>query len=269
MTKRQKRFVEEYARLRNAAEAARRAGYSPFNAAVSGANLLRTKTVAAALRAAGVDVPLPPEALSFCRDNAGLTQRQRRFVEHYLITANASEAARRAGYSARSAKSAAAQLRRSSAIVAALEAAQTARADRMQLSADRVIAEVAKLSFVDLAAIFDWSDGALKLKSPQEIAPEDRAALAQITLSTGKSGTRVHVKLFDKLKALDLLFKHYGLNKPKPEKPAEEQVTIDGRDPRDVLRERLGRLARGAGQGTAKTDEAAPPPEASSQTKAS
>jgi hypothetical protein len=36
---------------------------------------------------------------------------------------------------------------------------------------------------------------------------------------------------------------HLGLGKPKPDAaPAE---TIDGRDPRDVLRERLLRLARG------------------------
>lgn len=244
MTRRQKRFVEEYAATRNAAEAARRAGYSPFNAAVSGANLLRTKTVAAALREAGVDVPMPREARSFCRDGVGLTQRQRRFVEHYLVSANASEAARRAGYSERSAKSAASQLKRSPAIVAALAAAQAARAARMELSADRVLAEAAKLSFVDLAALVDWSEGKLRLKAPQEIAPEDRAALAQITLVTGKSGTRVSVKLFDKLKALDLLFKHFGLGKTKPQK-ADEAPTIDGRDPRDVLRERLNRLVRG------------------------
>jgi Terminase small subunit len=97
MTPRQLRFVEEYARVKNAAEAARRAGYSPFNAAVRGAVLLRTASVAASLREKGVDVPeARAEPRSFCRDRDGLTQRQRRFVEQYLILGNASAASPRA-----------------------------------------------------------------------------------------------------------------------------------------------------------------------------
>src|SRR6185437_10295402 len=191
MTPRQLRFVEEYACLRNAAEAVRRAGYSPFNAAVRGTQLLRSPSVAAALRAAGVDVPPPARARSICRDGQGLTERQRRFVEQYLICGNASEAARRAGYSALSCKSAASQLTRSPRVAAALQAAKAARAQRTHIDAVRVLEEVARLSFVDLASLIDWSGEELRLRAPDEIAPEDRAALAQVTLSATKSGKRV------------------------------------------------------------------------------
>jgi len=244
MTPRQLRFVEEYACLRNAAEAVRRAGYSPFNAAVRGTQLLRSPSVAAALRAAGVDMPPPARARSICRDGQGLTERQRRFVEQYLICGNASEAARRAGYSALSCKSAASQLTRSPRVAAALQAAKAARAQRTHIDAVRVLEEVARLSFVDLASLIDWSGEELRLRAPDEIAPEDRAALAQVTLSATKSGKRVTVKLFDKLRALQLLMTHLGIGKPKPESEQPE-ATIDGRDPRDVLRERLLRLAGG------------------------
>jgi phage terminase small subunit len=243
MTPRQMRFVEEYARLKNAAEAVRRAGYSPFNAAVRGAVLLRSRAVIEALHAKGIDLPLRAPRPSFCRDGAGLTQRQRRFVEQYLILGNASEAARRAGYTEGSAKAAAARLKTSPAIVKALAEANAARIQRTRIDAARVIEEVARLSFVDLASLLDWSGDELRLRAPEEIAPEDRAALAQVTLSASKSGKRVTVKLFDKLRALQILMTHLGLGKPKPDAaPAE---TIDGRDPRDVLRERLLRLARG------------------------
>jgi phage terminase small subunit len=242
MTPRQKRFVEEYARLRNAAEAARRAGYSPFNAAVRGAVLLRSRAVAEALREAGVEVPARAERrASFCRDRDGLTQRQRRFVEHYTILGNASEAARRAGYSEATVKSAGSRLARSPAIVKALDEANAARAQRTRIDGDRVLEEVARLGFVDLADLLDWSGGEIALKPPREIAPADRAALAQITLTTGKDGARLKVKLFDKLRALEILAKHLGLLKPKPpqEKPEWEQ-----RDYREELRWRIERLVK-------------------------
>ena len=248
MTPRQMRFVEEYARLKNAAEAARRAGYSPFNAAVSGAALLRSRRVNEALRAKGIDLPLRAPQRSFCRDSAGLTQRQRRFVEQYLILGNASEAARRAGYAEATAKAAAARLKASPAIVKALAEANDARVQRTRIDAARVIEEVARLSFVDLARLVDWSGDELRLRAPEEIAPEDRAALAQVTLSASKSGKRVTVKLFDKLRALQILMTHLGLGKPKAE-AAPPEATIDGRNPRDVLRERLLRLAGGKESG--------------------
>ncbi|MGH7034213.1 MAG: terminase small subunit [Stellaceae bacterium] len=248
MTPRQMRFVTEYARLKNAAEAVRRAGYSPFNAAVRGSVLLRSRAVIEALRAKGIDLPLRAPQRSFCRDGAGLTQRQRRFVEQYLILGNASEAARRAGYGAATVKAAGSQLKRSPAIVKALAEANAARARRTRIDAERVLEEVARLSFVDLASLIDWSGDELRLRAPEEIAPEDRAALAQVTVSASKSGKRVTVKLFDKLRALQILMKHLEPGKRKPDAPPQE-ATIDGRDPRDVLRERLLRLASGKESG--------------------
>ena len=79
MTERQRRFVEHYLVLRDAAEAALRAGYKP-----------------SAARSRGDDWPAPKP-----RKGAGLTPRQRRFAEEYLIDANATQAAIRAGYSRR------------------------------------------------------------------------------------------------------------------------------------------------------------------------
>jgi len=240
MTPRQMRFVEEYARLRNAAEAARRAGYSPFNAAVRGAVLLRTACVAEALREKGIDLPAAPARASFCRDPTGLTQRQRRFVEQYLILGNASEAARRAGYGAGTVKAAASRLKRSPAIMKALEDANEARAKRTQIDAARVLEEVARLSFVDPARLIEWNGDTVGLRALDEIAPDDRAALAQVSISTGKSGRRVTIKLFDKLRAIEILVKHLGLGKPKPE---AEKPEWEKRDYRAELRRRLARLA--------------------------
>lgn len=244
MTPRQQRFVDAYARSRNAAEAAREAGYSPFNAAVRGAQLLRTKGVAEGLRALGIEVPQGgTRAASFCKNAAGLTERQQRFVEQYMILGNASEAARRAGYSTVTAKSAGSQLVRSPRIVAALEAGNAARAERTRLDGDRVLLELARLGYVDLRAFFEWRGDQLMLKPVDAIAPQDWAALSEVTLVTGKDGTRLRVKVFDKIRALTLLAKHFGLLKPvEIQKKPWEGGTPDGRSYKELLRERVMRL---------------------------
>ncbi len=98
MTERQRRFVEHYLVLRDATEAALRAGYKPSATCIIGWQLLRNAWVqeAVAARSRGDDWPAPNP-----RKGAGLTPRQRRFAEEYLIDANATQAAIRAGYSRR------------------------------------------------------------------------------------------------------------------------------------------------------------------------
>jgi phage terminase small subunit len=237
LSPRMKRFVEEYLRTRSGAEAARRAGYSPFNASVTGTQLLRDPRVAAALREAGLDVP-PPGARTACgaRTAAGLTARQQRFVEHYAILGNAAEAARRAGYAESSAKRAGFDLLRVPRIAAAIAATNTARAERLRLDGDRVLEECARLSYVNLRAFLEERGGALALKPFDDIAPEDWSALAELTVTPTEHGPRVKVKLFDKLRAMTLLAKHFGLLTPPPAPPEDKT------DYRALLREKLNRL---------------------------
>jgi len=68
-----------------------------------------------------------------------MTPKQQRFVDEYLIDLNGTQAAIRAGYSARSAMNHASGLLRHPEIRNAIEAAQAARRQRMQLTADWVV----------------------------------------------------------------------------------------------------------------------------------
>jgi phage terminase small subunit len=79
-----------------------------------------------------------------------LTSRQSRFVEEYLIDLNGKQAAVRAGYSAKSAEVQASRLLRNTAVQAALGEAMQARSQRTEVTADRVVAELAKLAFADM-----------------------------------------------------------------------------------------------------------------------
>jgi len=76
-----------------------------------------------------------------------LTPKQQRFVEEYLVDLNASDAARRAGYSKRgdTAKQAGFRNLRKPLIQAALAKAQAARAVRTELSQDYVVQELQRI----------------------------------------------------------------------------------------------------------------------------
>ncbi len=88
-----------------------------------------------------------------------MTPRQRRFVQEYLIDLNASQAAKRAGYSARSARTTGQKILHHPAVAAAIESAQEKRAQRTRVTADRVVTELAKVAFGDPRRLFSWGPG--------------------------------------------------------------------------------------------------------------
>lgn len=74
-----------------------------------------------------------------------LTAKQQKFVEEYLIDLNATQAAIRAGYSAKTAMEQGYQLLRNSSVSEALSGAFKARSERTQIDADYVLRQAVKL----------------------------------------------------------------------------------------------------------------------------
>jgi phage terminase small subunit len=68
-----------------------------------------------------------------------MTPRQQRFIEEYLLVLNATQAAIRAGYSARTAEQQGPRLLGNVEIGAAVQAAQKARSERVQVTQDDVL----------------------------------------------------------------------------------------------------------------------------------
>lgn len=253
LTPREARFVVEYARLRNAKQAALNAGYSPKSAAVLGPRALRKPHIVAALAAAGVAVTLgayPPLQIRqpASRLRRGLTWRQQRFVEEYLICGNATEAARRIGLGERNAQANGARLLTRRFVAAAIKAAQEASARRTGITIDRLKQEYARIAFADIGDIADWDSGALTLRPRAAIAKDDRAAIAELRLKTGKSGaTRAVIRLHSKQAALDALAKHLGFFMKNAAAPRAEPAAPE-KDGNQILRERLLRIARSGGK---------------------
>jgi len=244
MTPRKQRFIADYIRLQNGRAAALAAGYAPRAAGPMASKLMRQADVQEALVAAGVPLAFSSHGVKRAtRVAKGLTVRQERFVEHYMVCGKGAEAARRAGYSARSAHSIADKLLNTPRVAAAINDANAARARRLRLDGDQVLAELAKIVLADLGQILDWGPGGVSVKPAADLTPEDRAAIAAIDAVSDANGTRVKVRLFDKLRALEIMGKHVFAREARG---AGSPQLIDGRDPRAVLRERLQRIVAAA-----------------------
>ena len=155
-----------------------------------------------------------------------LTARQRRFVAEYLACGNATEAARRAGYSAKTAHAQGSRLLKNAEVRAALEKKTERLEEKLELSAERVLTELARIAFMDIGRAFG-SDG--RLLALHEMPEDVRRALASIETDEMKGqdaglGITRKVKAWDKPKALELLGKHFKLFADKVEHSADKSL---------------------------------------------
>lgn len=152
-----------------------------------------------------------------------LTDRQRRFVEEYLVDCNAAAAAVRAGYSEKSARYVGARLRGLAHVRRAIEAAMAERSRRVGITQDRVVLELARLAFADMRDFVAWGEGGVRLR-PSEALTEDQAACVSEIVETPGKGVRV--KLYGKTQALAALARHLGSRPGAGEGEAVRPVTV-------------------------------------------
>ena len=161
-----------------------------------------------------------------------MNARQTRFVQEYLLDPNASRAARKAGYSARTANVIGYENLTKPHIAAAIEQAQAERAQRTKVDADSVIEELALVAFSRMGDFYCKDTG--KLLEVHQMSPEAQARLSSIVVlrerthrvSTDVDETSVHestikIKLWDKVASLQLLGRHLGMFKDRLEHSGE------------------------------------------------
>jgi len=145
-----------------------------------------------------------------------LSPKQKRFVDEYLLDMNASAAAIRAGYSARSAEHHGYFLTTRPNVAAVIEQRLAARRQRMAVTTERVIRELARIAFADIGRIMTWSGEELIATPSALLAEDDRAAIAEIAVVKRKNGdVAARVVLHDKERALEALCRFLGLFGPR------------------------------------------------------
>lgn len=161
---------------------------------------------------------------------AKLTEKQQRFVDEYLIDLNATQAAIRAGYSAKTANEQGARLLANVSIQQAISEKMAERSRRTGVNQDRIVLELAKIAFVNAADVIDSDDATIK----EGATADDTAAIqsVKVKMIPGKKGEGVEreIRLNDKLKALELLGKHLGMWNDKLDVNLNIPVVISGED---------------------------------------
>lgn len=155
----------------------------------------------------------------------GLNDRQRRFVEEYLVDLCAARAAARAGYGQRSAAGAGARLKANPAVRAAIEEAMRRRAIRVAVTQDRVVEELARIAFADIGRIAAWDDDGVRLTPSVDLDPDLTACVAEIAPPSARGGGP-RVKLHSKSKALETLARHLGMFGDKTEPRGDTVITV-------------------------------------------
>jgi phage terminase small subunit len=168
-----------------------------------------------------------------------MREKEHRFVEEYLVDLNGTQAAIRAGYSARSARSIAAENLTKPHIASAIAAALDARATRTGITQDRVLSELALLAFSDVThyRVSDAGDVTLAVGAPPEAMRAVQSIKRRITTRGRGQQTEVvreiELRLWDKPGPLKLAGQHVGLFTEKVEhsgKVTLEQVLTASRE---------------------------------------
>ena len=182
---------------------------------------------------------------------AKLNDRQERFVDEYLVDLNATAAAKRAGYSEKTARSQGQRLLTNVDIQAAIQKRQARLRGKLEITQERVLEELAAIAFANGTDFATINRNGLVRLVPTDDLPEDKKK-AVASIKEGQYGTEV--KLHDKVKALELLGKHLGIfaDKVKAEVsgpaggPVQSSMTLDisGMGPAEIAE-----LARSAFRG--------------------
>lgn len=158
---------------------------------------------------------------------ARMTERQRRFVDEYLIDLNATQAAIRAGYSAKTADQQGSRMLANVKVQQEIAEKMAERSKRTGISQDRVVLELARMGFVKMA---DVVDGEGKIKG--DATDDDLACIESIKYKRSDTnyGSTVEreVRIGSKIRALELLGKHLGMWNDKLDVNVAVPVVISG-----------------------------------------
>jgi phage terminase small subunit len=161
-----------------------------------------------------------------------LTPKQQAFVGEYLIDFNGTAAAIRAGYSARTAQQQASRLLLNVVVQAAIREGRARVAQRAEVKAADVLAELALIGFSDIGQVLDFTGLVPALKDTSTIPEAARRAIAGVKVKRYIEGSgddareveMVEFKLWNKNKALEDLARHLGLLKERVEVSGEVKL---------------------------------------------
>ena len=169
------------------------------------------------------------------KSRSNLTAKQSAFVAEYLIDLNATQAAIRAGYSARSAGRNADRMMKNDEIKKAIQDAQQQRSERVEVDADYVLRRLVEIDQMDVLDILE-EDGSFKhISHWPKIWRQYLAGLDIVEEFSGAGSDKVQtgwikkIKWPDKVKNLELLGRHVNVQAFKDQLSVDANVGLSDR----------------------------------------
>ena len=164
-----------------------------------------------------------------------LTSKYQIFVSEYLVSNNASEAARKAGSKAKNVSQAGKQLLRKAEISAALAEMKEELAESLVVTAERVLKEYARVGFSNIQNVVNGG----KLRDLDDLDKDTAAAIQSVKVVAKEVGRGedveieyVHeIRMWPKVPALDAMGKKLGIFKEDNEQKKNDVVIVH--DPTD------------------------------------
>lgn len=143
-----------------------------------------------------------------------LTPKQERFVAEYLIDLNATQAAIRAGYSERTAKVIGSENLSKPDVAAEIERRRSKLTGKLEISAEKVLEELALLAFydpADVAMATDENGEPVEIRGPRDIAKLPKHIRKAIVGWSWDRNNNFTLKFAPKQATLNLLGQHFKL----------------------------------------------------------
>lgn len=148
-----------------------------------------------------------------------LNLKHQRFVAEYLVDKNATQAALRAGYSAKTAYSQGQRLLKNVEVAEVISSKAEKQVEKLEITAERVLRELALIGFANMEDYMRVGDDGDPYLDFSALTRDQAAALQEVTVEDFKEGRgenardvrKVKFKLADKRAALVDLGRHLAL----------------------------------------------------------
>ena len=169
-----------------------------------------------------------------------MNDKQKRFVAHYLKDLNATKAAIAAGYSPKAAKEIGSRLLTNANVAEAIVEGQARLAAKLEITAERVARELARIAFLDPRKFFNDNGTAKRIS---ELDDDTAAALGGVEVfeeyqGSGEKreliGYTKRFKLADKGASLERLGRHLGMFKDRIGVDGAFEITVRHIGPRNT-----------------------------------
>lgn len=171
------------------------------------------------------------------KEQAKLTDKQKVFCEEYMIDLNATQAAKRAGYSEKTAKDIGCQNLAKLNIQAYISELMDVRSKKAGITALDVLQELKNYAYSDITETMELDFSAIK-NLPIEIRRLIISFEKSVTTFEGGEKTTYKIKFVDKMRAFEMINKHIGFYEIDNKQKESSNIVIfeipsNGREKKD------------------------------------